>query len=261
MSTNTTTLTSLRTILRKLDITLPKPIRDAYADTDRLNTAARDIEPVTSKQIAHAWGTAILEDRDPHTDPAVQRLITINALGDSIAQKMADTAEDHIIDALRANTRPILEALRNLATTAGKTLEDANTVLRGLPLEDRETIAAHGSKHLAAWEQATAANSTLKNVDRAWSWLQTLTRFAPASEWIVRLADVDLDTFEKHRRRCNPWDLIVAGHSIDLAIDTDTIQARNSRRAEEHADRIAAGDAARRKLMNPSAGISLIPAV
>ena len=68
-----------------------------YADADKLHESADAIKPATAKDVATAWAAAILNDRDPYTDPAVQRLITTRALGDGIGHVMGDVVDDQLV--------------------------------------------------------------------------------------------------------------------------------------------------------------------
>lgn len=257
MNTNAI-LSVLRATLKRLDVELPGAVAQALSDRDTLIDAANKTKPVTETQVVGAWAEAMLSGRDPLTDPDVQRLATAQALGGSIAHNVGQTAEARVVDALKANTTTILTALKTKADTAGTSLTAAYTVLGDTPLEDQATVVRAGSKALAAWESATLAVKVIQDVDLAWKQLNELTRFAPMTEHAVRLAALDLHTFEQTRRRLDPWAVVRAGFTIDYAIDTATINARIALHQQEREDRNAAAQAAWKKQTQQSRGFAVV---
>lgn len=80
-----------------------------------------------------------------------------------------------------------------------------------------------------AWAEARDAVTTIRVIDRAWTALADLTGLAPASvDPTLRLADLTLEQFEKVGRKADPWSIVRAGGTIDLA-DRITIRERTEK--------------------------------
>lgn len=255
MSLITAQISQLRQAITAAHGTFPKPVAQALADADKLRTLARDTPAPTADQLADAAATALLAGRDPLTDPDVQRLLAarhLNGGGHGLAYLVNQAAEARTLTALEQHVDAIVDTLRTGCATAAQHLTDAHDVLGDLALDDTHAIVRLGNNAAELWVNAREAAQTIRVIDSGWVALANLTRFAstgtPAT---LRLAEVSLDQYEQLGRRADPWAIIRAGATIDLATAT-TVHERTERLERERQQRQASQptfrDAARRRL-------------
>ncbi len=227
--------------------TLPKAVAQALADRDKVAAAAAAFRPAGVEDVAAAVVAALIADRDPLEDEQVRRLTTSRALAAPSGDLMAvvDTAERRVADTLGAHVDAVLDTLHEAAEQAGDVLADAHRVLGDIDLEkDTATVGRMGPDAARAWAQAREASQRLTVLDRAWSALAALTGFASEqTDRTTRLADLDLDLFERVGRKAEPWAIVRAGGAIDLA-DRATIGERVERLEGQRIDRQAQSDGA-----------------
>lgn len=248
MSITTTRVGLIRTAVTAAGANLPKPVAQAVADHDKLAALTGAIPVVTAEQIEDAVADALLAGRDPLDDEHVRRLATSRALtgdrGQGIAYGVPLAAERRVVAALTAHADDILATLHAAADTASATLTAAHDILGDHDLGESELILRLGADAARAWAEARDAVQALRVIDRAWTALAELTRFAPAStDPTLRLADVTLEQYERVGRKAAPWDLVRAGAVIDLA-DRTTIRDRVTRITEARQTRQGQGERA-----------------
>ena len=230
----------LNTIRRAVEAAggrLPKPVATAVADLDKL-TAAIDSTPVPDvEQVQDTIAECMLDGRDPFTDPQVQRMLTAQTLagasGRLIGHGVHSAGQRRVVKALEANVDAILATLHEGAEKVARTLTEAHRIIGDHDLNDSQVILGMGPDAARAWAEAREAVTTLRTIEQAWAALAELTRFAPmVTDSTLRLADLDLETFEQVGRRAEPWAIVRAGGVIDLA-DATTIRERAQRISEE----------------------------
>ncbi|WP_148574958.1 hypothetical protein [Nocardioides caldifontis] len=236
MSLTTAHIGMIRQAFTAIGATLPKPVTTALTDADKL-AHANPIPSVTGEQIADAIAACILEDRDPLTDDEVQRLVTAQALGGvtgrNVTYGLGTAGERRVVAAMRAHADTILGALSKAARTAGETLTDAHAIIGDHDLGESEVVLKLGPEAARRWAEARDALTLLRKIDGAWVALANLTRFASTTvEPALRLADLNLATFEKVGRKADAWAIVRAGAVIDLA-DATTIRERSQRLSDE----------------------------
>lgn len=219
----------------------PKPVVKALADRDKIVAAARNLQAPHPSVIAAAAALALLAGADPFDDPLVRRYATMAAVGGeeggSLARNVSNHAEQRVVDAIDPD--PIVAALKAAADEAGRILVTAHEVLGDVELGEAAIILRMGPVAAQAWTDARAAEKRLRVLVSGWHALASLTRFAsPELLPILRVADVDLDTFEKLGQRADAWALVRAGAVVDMA-DRVTARERPERIGRERLAREA----------------------
>lgn len=229
-----TTAPNIATIRRALDTigkSFPKPVLIALAEHDKIRAAARAYDIATPDQVLDAAATALLEDRDPADCERVRHLLASRALGAGTAMShglnLTHQAEGRVQAAITAHVDTILATLAAPANEAGEHLAAANELLGGE--DDPKILVSRGVAAVEAWTRAEKARTVLRTIGSAWAALANLTGFAPTSvDPTLRLADLDLATFEKVGRNADAWNIVRAGGLIRLA-DATTIRERSER--------------------------------
>lgn len=234
MSLNTAHISLIRQTFTAIGATLPKGVTKALEERDKLATLR--VPVATGDQVADAVADCLLAGRDPLDDDQVRRLATSRALTGSLDTEMSysvgQAAERRVVAALGTHLDQILGSLTTAAAQAGDVLADAFGIIGDVELSESELILRMGPDAARAWAEARDAVLRLRKIDSAWVALANLTHFAPTSvDQTTRLADLDLEQFEKVGRKADPWTIVRNGGTIALA-DGTTIR--------ERADRIAA---------------------
>ncbi len=236
-------LTFVRDAIKISDMKMPAPFEQSLNDIDRIDTAAQNLQHEAGfPALAEAWTNAILENRDPATDPHIIRALTSNALttGGDITYAAHIVIEKRLTEQLTKMTDTILNGWAKTVTTASNTMTDAHEILGTIPLEDQTSIATLGPRALEAAIDARTANHKVKVIAQGWNALASLTRFATnTTELATRIADLDLNTWEKVRRTKEPWVIIQAGATLTLATNRDDIATRLARLDRQREERAA----------------------
>lgn len=235
MSLNNAHISLIRQAFTTIGATLPKGVTQALADRDTLTAAT--VPAATHDQIADAIAECVLAGRDPLDDEDVRRLAVSRALAGGhlhdFSHLLKASAERRVINALAANADEILARLAAPADKAGDTLADARRILGRVELSESEAILKKGPDAARAWGEAREAVHLLRVIDSAWVAMANLTGFAsPTADPTIRIADVDMEIFEKVGRKAEPWAIVQAGGTIKLA-DATTIRERRDRIAAE----------------------------
>jgi hypothetical protein len=229
MSLEAAQIGMLRQAYTAIGATFPNAVKEAIADRDKLNNLDA-LTVATSDQVADAILDCLLDGRDPLNDTQVQRLTTSyqlgGATGGNLSYVVGRAAERRVIAAYQASGDEILATLTEAAAVAGKNLADAHRILGDIDLSDSDTIMKLGPDAARAWAEARDAEKLLRQIDRAWSALATLTGFASVSgDPTLRLAALDLEQYEKVGRKADAWTIVRAGATIALA-DAASIRER-----------------------------------
>jgi hypothetical protein len=227
-------LSILTRTLDTIGADLPKPLAKAIKDRDTITQATAALSEPSPEQLASAVATAILDGRDPLEDAEVRRLTTARTLSGTGALDygLTQEANSRIVEALQASADDVLAILKAAADDAGETLTRAHATIGDHDLTQADQILAKGPAAATAWAEAKGAVQTIRSADTAWTMLADLARFADSSlAPALRLAALDLDTFEKVGRTADAWTIVRAGATIDLATK-DTARERAQGYAE-----------------------------
>ncbi|KQR85186.1 hypothetical protein [Microbacterium sp. Leaf179] len=233
----------LRALFEAIKITgykLPPELLEHEADTEKIQNAALAMRNTSTDYaaLARAWATAIIEDRDPITDPDILNAIVANVLNQGDLSTAATSVHEHaLIEMIPDHLDGIMASLKATADQAGETLTQAHDIIGTAELGDLARIAGMGPAAVTARDDVIESNRVLRVIDRAWLAMQSMTRKLPDIQWRLRMADMDLATYEKTTHAKKATDLVVKGVTINLAADASTIRARLNRLDEERAAR------------------------
>lgn len=230
----------LRQAITAAEATCPKPVAQALADQATLAAGVAAIRPASAEEIADAVAECVLTGRDPLDDEQVRRLTTARDLtgdtGRALTYSVQLAGERRILAALEAHVDTIVATLCKAANNAGQEITGAHEVIGDYDLEDTANVIRRGDKASAAWNTARAALKQLRTLDNGWVALANLTRFASADYPTLRIAELSLDQHDHIGRKAEPWDLVRAGITIDMA-DRDAMRDRIERVTTEREQR------------------------
>ncbi len=220
--------------LNAIGIQLPKTVTTEIAAQSKIRDQARTL-PGSYTDLAREWVNSTLAGKDPLDSPDLQRAALAYLLSTESLAKVADTVvEQRITDALTGARDAILSEIKTVADAAGAVLTSAHQIIGDRDLSETEVVFRLGAKAVEAHTNAMEAQSTIRKALTAWTSLARITGFASISENVTILADLPQETRQRLRRSGDAWDIVRAGHTIDLAADRATIKARQDRYAEEH---------------------------
>lgn len=240
MSLTTAHLNLIRTALDTIGAPLPKQVRAALADRDKL-AALTPIPTVTGAEVADAVAACLLAGRDPLDDDNIRRLAIARALGSEGSGNMSygvgQAADRLVAAALTEHAGAILAVLAAATAQHGTTLTRAHAILGDLSLDDSQAVLSLGPDAARCWAETREAVHVLRGVDRAWSSLAEVTRFASSSTPpVLRFAALTLEQYERTGRSADAWTLVQAGAVLELA-DGDSLRARDRSIAAELQER------------------------
>lgn len=230
MSITITRTQHIRGAVAAAGASLPEAVDQAARDLDTLTELARAFTSPTNAQIQDALAEAMLEGRDPLDDAQLRRLTTAQALtgndGRAVAYGVPQAGERRLVAALVEHADDILVTLHEAAAKHSANLSTAHALIGDVDLTEADQILRLGPNAARAWAEARDAVQELKIIDRAWTSLAELTRFASSStEPALRLAALTLEQFDQVGRKADAWAIVRAGAVIDLA-DRTTIRER-----------------------------------
>jgi hypothetical protein len=250
----------LRQAIDAAGATMPTKVAKALGDLDKLTSKGELFAQATDDQIAQALADALLAGRDPLDDDQLRRMATSRMLGGTngraLAIQVARHAEQRVTAALIDHVDYILANLHDAADVAGQHLSAAHAVLGDVGLDESLKIIRQGDDASGAWARARDAVAQLRTIDKGWTALANLTRFASTSPTVPRLADLSLDQFEQLGLRPDGWAIVRAGATIDLA-DRQTIKDRARRLAAKRENRAALPAAQFKDNYRRSRGVSV----
>lgn len=240
MSTTTAQLGMLRTAITAAGATFPKDVVQALADRDKIAQASSDFLAPSADQVADAIAGCLLRGEDPADDEHVRHLTTASAISSpsgGYSMNVTAAADRRVVAALEANADVIIGILAEAAAKAGAKLANAFRVIGDHDLTDEAFILRLGPDGARAWVEAREAQQQLRALERGWGALANMTHFANISgDPTNRIADLDLETWEKVGRKADPWAIVCAGGTISLA-DRHSIRERTARLADARQER------------------------
>ena len=241
-------LSMIHTAMTAAGATYPKAVAKALEDAEKLPAAVVALAAPTADDMAAAVVDCLNAGRDPLDDEHVRRLTTATVLagpsGNALTNGVTRAAERHVVAALTAEADALLATFGAAVAEAGATLTAAWRILGDLELTDSTAVLRMGPDASRAWTDALDAQKRIRALDGGWFGLAEATRFASSTDApTLRLADLSLEQFEKLGRKAEPWAIVRAGVTIELA-DRESIRARVDRleternaRENEHAER------------------------
>lgn len=227
---------------------LPAPVPAAYERAARISKAAQSIYPPRDALMV-AVIAALDDNRDPGSDPEVQRVHTAQQIGSSegIGRGVGDIVAGQMVEVFRNHADGIVKALLKPFDQAAKALANAQDILGPVPLDDTAGILAQGGNAAEVWAQAQGASQVLGSIDHAWGELARLTRLTEIEQRYpaLRIASVDLETWRAQsldNRKVSAWEALSAGLSLSLPTITEYRQ-RIARLQREMAEIALAADA------------------
>ncbi len=206
----------------KHGVKLPKPVTEAHAKAERVSAAARTMgDP---RQLGPAVLAALREERDPATDPEVQRLVTLTRV-------IENGIETYVDDALAAELREtftrqadgIVKAWQTVVEQAAGDLEAARETLGDVALTDTAGVLERGGNAAQAWASATQANRVIDDARGVWNALGGFTG-VPLDRnhnMLCLIADLDVAGYDAlglgDQQERDGWTLVRAGHRPRLA--------------------------------------------
>jgi hypothetical protein len=243
----------IRSAMRTCGADFPPAVAKALDDRDRLAQLTPGMRSPSMKELDDALFAAILEGRDPFADETVRSIVIAQAIGGNsgsmIEQHVETAAQQRIVDAMTDTADEIINTLKTVADAAGRELASAHRTLGDLDLTNSTAVLKLGVDAAEAWAGALKALKTLRTIDKAWFTMTVLTHCVGDIAPSLRLADLDLDTYQAVGRKAEPWDLVRAGATIDLATATtarERVARINTEREQRNAGAPTFADAYRR---------------
>jgi hypothetical protein len=202
---------------------LPAPVLESYDRLTRIAKKAETIYPPRGALI-DAVLAALDADRDPVTDPDVQRAHLAMQIGSSegVGRQVTEVAAGQMRDTFSLHAEAIVKAWQKPFNAAAAELATAHERIGDVPLEDTDTILRAGGDIAAVWAKAQQAAAVVDQLDVAWLALATLTRFAPIDPRFpaLRIADVDAEQWASaglERKSVTAWNAQLSGLRLSLA--------------------------------------------
>ena len=235
-------------------VKLPAAIKAAETLAERIAANAATLRP-SHNELAAAVATAFAEDRDPTTDPGVQRLAVANTIASNgLPAKVADEATEDLRDAYRRHADAILAAF----AVAADQLAASAAILGDADLNDTAALKSGGPAAAEAWSVAHDALKTVDACAQAFNGLMSYTRLRHLNPHLsgLRFAAVDWHTWTSNGwgneyQRVSAWDLVKAGVRLSFPASVAEYEERVQAIAQGHQQAVA--DAERRNteaLMN-----------
>lgn len=215
--------TAVATVLNtfeRVGIDAPPALIAAADRAAKLSGSARTLGKVRGGDLETAVAAAILADRDPADDAAVQRAVTLIALSANHGLPDAVIGNGH--EAVRVvcvdERDTIVEAWRPAVDAAAADLLAAFARLGDVDLDaDAAAILAKGGDAAEMWSRARAADEIVSAIVDAWSALMTFLHVSLSPQHrALRLAALTADEFDAAPRKLTGWGAVRAGHVIDL---------------------------------------------
>jgi len=212
------------TMSAKHGVKLPKAVTDTATKAERVSRAAGSMG--NPNDLGPTVLAALREERDPSTDPEVQRLVTVTRLLDG------GGIEAYVDSALTADLRQtctqqadgIIKVWAEVVDKAATVLDEARDVLGDVDLTDTAGVLERGGNAAQAWAAATKANQLIEEARGVWNALGQFTGQVARdanNQMLSLIPDLDLDGHralrlgdQQHR---DAWTLLRAGYRPTLA--------------------------------------------
>lgn len=216
--TDRTAANAVRSLYSTLNVEPPEALGTAWDNADKLAAKAGQLGAKPG-DLPSAVVAAILADRDPSTDPDVQRVITAHALmaNAGLPDAITGAAIEDIREVCLAHRDQIITGWRVAFDEAAAALAAAHGRIGGLDLDDAVSILAKGGDIADSWATARAADRTISAVVDGWSDLMRLIRVNPDPRHrALRLAALSLEQYRTMPAKLSGWDAVRAGLRLSL---------------------------------------------
>jgi hypothetical protein len=226
--------------LKAIGAPMPPALTNALDERKRIHEAVSEFRGTGYAGLAEAWANVILDGRDPAEDREVFRAVLTSTLAgggdlERAAGNAVDARAERAVSDMHAD---LLKQFKKAFDKAGKTMRDAHEILGRVSLDDTTAIFQLGPVAVKAHQDAQEARRIVRVINMGWEGVNAIANIAPPTiERATRWADSDIDTWERTRRLKDGWDMTTAGVTLDLAIDNDTIRARQERLNTEREER------------------------
>lgn len=225
---------TIRDTFTSLELPVPKALTGAFTRAEKLAGKANHLGAADG-ELLPAVTAAILADREPTTDPDVQRIVTGMALANPGLQTALESAA---VEEIRSVCENDLESIVNTwakaFNRAASELSNAHARIGSTPLDQTATILAKGGDIAAVWASATTAVRTIDTIIGGWSSLMTVARMNPLPQHrALRLAALNHQQWRDLSPKADAWEVVSAGLTLSLPT-ADQYRARVAAIASEH---------------------------
>jgi len=202
----------------KLNLPMPAQIDEAHRNIGKITAATANLRQ--ANDVAYHVAQAIIEDRDPTTDPAVARAITAHTLT-NYAPGLADEAQNRLVTAIRNNRSDLYAGWKKTVAKAATTLTTEYQTLGNVDLTaDAAQILNRGGDIAKHFTAARDANTRIATVIESHNALESILGNTVSPTYrTLWLTPATLDEWERHEliRRHDAWELTTLGLPVDLA--------------------------------------------
>lgn len=226
--------------LKAIGQPIPDALTGAIDERKRIAEAVNDYRGTGYVAMAEAWANAVLDGRDPAEDREVFRAFLASALteGGDLEYAAGNAIDKRAERSVSDTQTELLKTFKKAFDKAGKTMRDAHAILGNVDIDDTTAIFQLGPVAVKAHQDAQDARRIVRAVHQGWVGLNGITHtMSTATERATLWADIDIDTWERTRRLKDGWDMTTAGVTLNLAIDNNTIRARQERLHAEREER------------------------
>ncbi|SNC71546.1 hypothetical protein SAMN05445756_1533 [Kytococcus aerolatus] len=241
----TTAANNVRRAADNLGVSLPtkyaKARKDAHASIDKARALT-----VSREDLAAAVAEALLADRDPATDPDVQRLATLRVLdNEGVTGNMRAHAAQLDGALLREHHQAIVKAWVPVVNAAGATIAKARDALGPFDPAD----AGHGGRipaqHVRTWADARDAVTVMRHAltgVRSLGQVDGLPTLGGRLGHLLPFYDLDHTQVTEYHGSTALWEPIFDGHDVDFV--TLTGYAQRLQKLRDEREKAAAEHAA-----------------
>ena len=221
----------------------PKPIATAIDNQTKLAGLVGKLPTGSNDDVMAAVTTALLDGRDPLVDPDVVRLLHARTLTGDRAYGVQRAADERIVTEIGKYVDELVDTLKAAVDATGEVLADGFALLGDTDLADTSTVNKMGATTLTAWAHAKEARQAIRMMDKGVFAIAVMTHAMSSSDSpTLRIADVTLEQYERLGFRADPWDIVRAGATINMATRT-TIRERTQRINDEREQRTQRAEA------------------
>ncbi|WP_430497856.1 hypothetical protein ACQRWP_23815 [Micromonospora trifolii] len=212
-------LSLTRQHFRNLGLTLPATLTDTLAELDAAQ--GRAVKLRRPGALRKAVLDALMDDRDPATDPAVLTALASQQLTESnVASILGDEIEQRRRDALDEAAPAILAALVPVVEEADKVIAAAREVIGGdLNLSDPNVMSQLRPAQMTPWATAREAAARVELVAQCWFLTAQSANLVNIdhNKKVLILAELTAAQLGELGYRPKPDEVIAAGHRLSLA--------------------------------------------
>ncbi|WP_299442630.1 hypothetical protein [uncultured Phycicoccus sp.] len=244
MNTTRATINLTEQAFRNLGLSLPKKMTDEIA---RVTAALADRGAFTPnlEALGNATAEAMIDGRDPLTDPAVdlelkrQQLATLR-----ISEHLDAVIERRRAALVNAHLPAIIDALAGVVKEADAALHEAREAIPGLDLTDPAFGSLVPPSKLPLWGNARRAADRASTAAQTWTLLASALNFGreyPSHRPLI-LADLTATERDALGREAKADAALHAGHRISLAtpeVFTERVRRVVDGRAALETERLA----------------------